>query len=65
MAKEEVEIQRMIGRLIEIGRYDGMEMNVNEDNENLKANIRISYYDGLKTTEEYGMFKIFGLRSVK
>ena len=37
----------MIHRLIEIGRCCGMEMNVekNEGNENLKANIPITNYD--------------------
>jgi len=65
MAKEEAELQRMIDRLMEIGIYSGMEMDVNEGNENLKANIRSTHYDGLQTTEEYGMFKIFGLRRVK
>jgi hypothetical protein len=47
MAKEEAELQRMIDRLMEIGRYSGMDMNVNEGNENLKANIRSTHYDGL------------------
>ena len=47
MAKEESELQRMINRLMETGRYNGMEMNVNEGNENLKANIRSTHYDGL------------------
>ena len=44
---EEAKLQRMIDRLMKIGRYNGMEMNVNEGNGNLKANIRSNHCDGL------------------
>ena len=47
MAKKEADLQRMIDRLMETGRYAGMEMNVDEGNGDLKANIRSTQYDGL------------------
>jgi len=41
LAKEETSLQGMIDRLFGIGRFYGMEMNVEkkQDNENLKATI--------------------------
>ena len=52
----------MIDKLIEIGRFYGMEMNVekNKNNENFKTTNPSKNYDRPKTTREYGIFKIFG-----
>ena len=58
MAKEETVLQGMIDKLIETGRYYGMEMNVekNESNENFKTTNPSNNYDRPKTTGEYEMF---------
>ena len=59
MAKEETVLQGMIDKLIETGRYYGMEMNVekkNESNENFKTTIPSNNYDRPKTTGECEMF---------
>jgi len=58
MAKEETVLQGMIGKLTEIGRCYGMEINVekNKSNENFKATILSNNYDRPKTTGECGMF---------
>ena len=47
MAKEEMVLQGMIDKLIEIGSCYGMEMNVekNKSNENFKAAIPSNNYD--------------------
>jgi hypothetical protein len=62
LAEEEMVLQDMINRLIEIGRCYGMEMNVEEikGNDNLKATIPSTYYDRSKATGECGTFQIFG-----
>ena len=48
----------MIDKLIETGRYYGMEINVekNKINENFKTNIPSNNYDRPKTTGECEMF---------
>jgi hypothetical protein len=48
----------MIEKLIYIGRYNGMEMNVerNKSNENFKTTIPSKNYDRSKTTKECGIF---------
>ena len=58
MAKEEKVLQGMIDKLIETGRYYGMEMNVekNKSNENFKTTIASNNYDRPKTTGECEMF---------
>jgi len=57
MAKEETVLQRMIDKLIEIGRCCGVEMNVEKKgNENFKTTISNNIYDRPKTTGECGMF---------
>ena len=58
MAKEETVLQSMIDKLIETGRYYGMEMNVgkNKSNENFKTTIPSNNYDRPKTTGECEMF---------
>ena len=58
MAKEETVLQSMIDKLIETGRYYGMEMNVenNESYENFKTTIPSNDYDRPKTTGECEMF---------
>ena len=58
MAKEETVLLGMIDKLIETGRYYGMEMNVekNESNENFKTTIPSNNYDRPKTTGECEMF---------
>ena len=58
MAKEETVLQSMIDKLIETGRYYGMEMNVekNENNENFKTTVPNNNYDRPKTTGEFEMF---------
>ena len=57
-AKEETVLQGMIDKLIETGRYYGMEMNVekNKSNENFKTTIPSNNYDRPKTTGECEMF---------
>ena len=52
LAKEEAVLQDMIDKLIEIGRFYGMEMNVekNKSNENFKTTIPSENYDRPKTT---------------
>jgi hypothetical protein len=54
---EEMVLQGMIDRLIEIGRRYGMECGKNEGNENLKATIPNQNYDRSKTIEECGIFQ--------
>ena len=52
-------LQGMIYKLIETGRYYGMEMNVekkNKSNENFKITIPSNNYDRPKTTGECEMF---------
>jgi hypothetical protein len=58
LAKEEKVLQDMIDKIIEIGRWYGMEINVekNKSNENFKTTITSKNYDRLKTTRECGMF---------
>ena len=58
MAKEETLLQGMIHKLIETGRYCGMEMNVekNKRNENFKTTIPSNNYDRPRTTGECEMF---------
>ena len=58
MAKEETVLQGMIDKLIETGRYYGMEMNVEKtkSNENFKTTIPSNNYDRPKTTGECEMF---------
>jgi hypothetical protein len=53
----------VIDRLIEIGRFYGIEMNMEETlgNENLKTTIFSSGYDSSKTTGECGKFQLLGL----
>jgi hypothetical protein len=61
LAKEEAVLEGMIDRIIEIGRFYGMEMNV----EKTKV-MRISRqpspmdYGRSKTTGECGIFQLFG-----
>ena len=52
MAKEETVLQGMIDKLIETGRYYGVEMNVEKkkSNENFKTTIPSNNYDRPKTT---------------
>ena len=58
MSKEETVLQSMIDKLIEIGKYYGMEMNVekNKSNENFKTAVSSNIYDRSKTTGKCGMF---------
>jgi len=58
LAKEEKVLQDMIGKLIEIGRCYGMEMNVekNKSNENFKTTIASKNYHRPKTAGECGIF---------
>ena len=58
LAKEETVLQEMNDKLIEIGRFYGMEMNVekNKINENFKTTNPSKNYDRPKTTREYGIF---------
>ena len=58
MAKEETVLQGMIDKLMETGRYYGMEMNVekNKSNENFKTTVPSNNYDRPKTTGECEMF---------
>ena len=58
MAEEETVLQGMIDKLIETGRYYGMEMNVekNKRNENFKTTFHSNNYDRPKTTGECEMF---------
>ena len=57
MAKEETVLQGMIDKLIETGRYYGMEINVekNKSSENFKTTIPNNNYDRPKTTGECEM----------
>ena len=54
MANEETVLQGMIDKLIETGRYYGIEINVEKkkSNENFKTNIPTNNYDRPKTTGE-------------
>ena len=58
MAKEETVLQGMIDKLVETGRYYGMEINVEKDrsNENFKTTIPSNNYERSKTTGECEMF---------
>jgi hypothetical protein len=58
LAKEELVLQDMIDKLIEIGRCYGMEMNVekNGSNENFKTTVSSKTYERPKTTGERGIF---------
>ena len=59
MAKEKTVLQGMIDKLIETGRYYGMEINVGKktkSNENFKTTIPNNNYDRPKTTGECEMF---------
>ena len=58
MAKEETVLQGMTDKLIETGRYYGMEMNVekNKSNENFKTTIPSNNYDRPKATGQCEMF---------
>ena len=62
MAKEEMVLQGMIDKLIEIGRCYGIEMNVekNESNENFKTAIPSNNYDRPKQLENVECFKYLG-----
>jgi hypothetical protein len=56
----------MIDRLIEIGRCNGIEMNVEKNwgNDNLIATILNTDYDRSRATREYGIFQLFGEQDV-
>ena len=58
MDKEETVLEGMTEKLIEIGGYYGMEMNVeeNKSNENFKTTFPSNNYDRPKTTGECGTF---------
>jgi len=58
MVKVETVLQGMIDKLIETGRYCGMEMNVekSKSNTNFKTTIPSNKYDRRKTTGECEMF---------
>ena len=58
LAKEEKVLQDMIDKLIEIGRFYGMEINVekNKSNENFKTTIASKNCRRPKTTGECGIF---------
>jgi len=58
MAKEETVLQGTIYKLIETGRYYGMEMYVEKtkSNENFRTTIPSNNYDRPKTTGECEMF---------
>ena len=58
LAKEEKVLQDMIVKIMEIGRCNGMEMNVekNKSNENFKTTIPSKNYDRPKTTRGCGIF---------
>ena len=56
MAKEEVVLQGTIDKLIETGRYYGMECGKNKSNENFKTTIPRNNYDRPKTTGKCEMF---------
>jgi hypothetical protein len=58
VAKEEGVLQDMIGKLVEIGRCYGMEMNVekNKSNENFKTTISSKTYNRTKATRGYRIF---------
>ena len=58
IAKEETVLQGMIDKLIETGRYYGMEMNVekNKSNENFKTTIPSNNYDRPKGSGECEIF---------
>ena len=58
LANEETVIGGMIDRIIEIGRYYVMEMNVEIPHENLKAAIPSTDYKRSKTTEECEVFPL-------
>jgi len=60
LAKEEMVLQGLIDRLIEIGRYHGMEMSVEKMNV-----MRISRQSSpmqvmIETTGDFGIFQHFG-----
>jgi hypothetical protein len=50
----------MNDRIIVIGKYYGMQMNVEIPHENLKAAIPSTEYERSKTTEECGVFPLSG-----
>ena len=58
MAKEETVLHDKIDKLIEVGKYYGVEKNVekNKSNENIKTTIPSNNYDRSKTTGERGMY---------
>jgi hypothetical protein len=59
MAQEEKVLHDMINKLIKIGRFCGMEMNVgkkNKSNEHFKTTIPSKNYDRPKTPRECGIF---------
>jgi hypothetical protein len=61
LAKEEMVLQGMIDRLIETGRCSGMEMKEEKlGKEKLKPTILNTHYGRSKTTEECGIFQLFG-----
>lgn len=61
LAKEEKMLRGVIDRLIELVRCYGMEMNVQKySDENVKTIILSTDYDRAKTTEECGIFQLFG-----
>jgi hypothetical protein len=62
LAKEEMVLQDMIDKLIEIGRSSVMEMSVekNKSDENFKTSISSKTYDRPKTTGVSGIFKYLG-----
>jgi hypothetical protein len=60
LAKEEKMLQDMIDKLIEIGGWYGMEINVEkQSNDNFKTTIPSKNYDIPKTTRECGIFYIW------
>jgi hypothetical protein len=56
---DELVLQSMIDRLIEIGTCCGMGMMRKKGNENLKATITSTDYDKLETTGQREIFQLF------
>jgi len=62
LPKEEGVVQGMIDRLIEVGRYHEMKMNVEKTkvNEKLKATTPSADYERSKRTGECEIFRVYG-----
>jgi hypothetical protein len=56
LAKERKVLQDMIDKLIEIGRFYGMKINVEKSNKNFKTTIASENYNRPKRTGECGIF---------